>query len=78
GNVTLWRELRGCVRDGSCSRQRRGDDAVSLSGSCCSGDLCNHHLANLTLFDPDLPRLELLPHAHPPTAAPKMADNGTA
>ncbi|NWQ72627.1 LYPD3 protein, partial [Neopipo cinnamomea] len=78
GNVTMWREVRGCVRDGTCAREWRGDDAVSLSGSCCAGDLCNRHLANKTLFDPDLPRLELLPHGHAPTATPKMADNATA
>ncbi|NXX14115.1 LYPD3 protein, partial [Podargus strigoides] len=64
GGVTLWREVRGCVRDESCSQETRGDDTVGLRGSCCSGDLCNRHLTNKTFFAPDLPRLELLPHGH--------------
>ncbi|NWH42421.1 LYPD3 protein, partial [Chloropsis hardwickii] len=76
GNLTLWRELRGCVPDdGGCAWERRGDDAASLSGSCCRGDLCNAHLGDKTFFEPDLPRLELLPHGHAPTVAP---DNATA
>ncbi|NXH97280.1 LYPD3 protein, partial [Pachycephala philippinensis] len=75
GNLTLWREGRGGVRDGGCTQESRGDDAVTLSGSCCDGDLCNRYLANKTFFEPDLPRLELLPHGHAPTAAP---DNATA
>ncbi|NXV95759.1 LYPD3 protein, partial [Calonectris borealis] len=70
GGVTLWREVRGCVRDESCTRESRGDEAVGLQGSCCAGDLCNRHLANKTFFAPDLPRLELLPHGHAPTATP--------
>ncbi|NWV68657.1 LYPD3 protein, partial [Malurus elegans] len=74
GNLTFWREVRGCVRDGGCAREWRGDGAASISGSCCSGDLCNGRLANKTFFEPDLPRLELLPHGHAPTAAP---DNAT-
>ncbi|NWT62690.1 LYPD3 protein, partial [Erythrocercus mccallii] len=75
GNLTWWRELRGCVPDGACTQERRGDAAASLSGSCCRGDLCNRDLANKTFFEPDLPRLELLPHGHAPTATP---DNATA
>ncbi|NWT15075.1 LYPD3 protein, partial [Vireo altiloquus] len=74
GNLTLWRELRGCVQDGDCSRESRGDQAVTLTGSCCHGNLCNGDLTNKTFFEPDLPRLELLPHGHAPTAAP---GNGT-
>ncbi|KAF1583716.1 UNVERIFIED_CONTAM: Ly6/PLAUR domain-containing protein 3, partial [Eudyptes pachyrhynchus] len=70
GGVTLWREVRGCVRDQSCSRAWRGDGAVGLGGSCCAGDLCNRHPANKSFFAPDLPRLELLPHGHAPTAPP--------
>ncbi|NXQ64986.1 LYPD3 protein, partial [Anthoscopus minutus] len=70
GDVTLRREVRGCVPDGGCARERRGDDAASLEGSCCRGDLCNRDLADKTFFEPDLPRLELLPHGHAPTAAP--------
>ncbi|NXP02067.1 LYPD3 protein, partial [Certhia brachydactyla] len=74
GNLTWWRELRGCVPDGGCGHQWRGDDSASLSGSCCHGDLCNRHLAtNKTFFSPDLPRLELLPHGHAPTATPGNA-----
>ncbi|NXE03352.1 LYPD3 protein, partial [Chaetorhynchus papuensis] len=75
GNLTLWRELRGCVPDGGCARESRGDHGATLSGSCCRGDLCNGHLANRTFFEPDLPRLELLPppHGHAPTAAPGNA-----
>ncbi|NXK15854.1 LYPD3 protein, partial [Herpetotheres cachinnans] len=75
GGVTLWREVRGCVRNQTCSQEWRGDAAAALTGSCCAGDLCNRHLANKTFFAPDLPRLELLPHGHAPTAtppAPKM------
>ncbi|NXF28391.1 LYPD3 protein, partial [Rhodinocichla rosea] len=75
GNLTLWRELRGCVPEGGCAPERRGDDAASLAGSCCRGDLCNDKMADKSLFSPDLPRLELLPHGHAPTAAP---DNATA
>ncbi|NXQ43688.1 LYPD3 protein, partial [Catharus fuscescens] len=56
----------GCVADGACGRERRGDDAASLGGSCCRGDLCNQHPANQTFFEPDLPRLALLPHGHAP------------
>ncbi|NXL40910.1 LYPD3 protein, partial [Glaucidium brasilianum] len=74
GGATLWREVRGCVRDGSCSRERRGDDVIGLSGSCCSGDLCNGPAANQSLFAPDLPRLELLPHGHAPTAPPNATE----
>ncbi|NWS65340.1 LYPD3 protein, partial [Chunga burmeisteri] len=73
GGVTLWREVRGCVRERGCGQAWRGDDAVGLRGSCCSGDLCNRQPANETFFAPDLPRLELLPHGHAPTATPKMA-----
>ncbi|NXI13443.1 LYPD3 protein, partial [Irena cyanogastra] len=73
GNRTLWREVRGCVPDGSCGRERRGDDSASLSGSCCRGDLCNGDMADNTFFEPDLPRLELLPHGHAPTATPGNA-----
>ncbi|NWT77435.1 LYPD3 protein, partial [Prunella himalayana] len=74
GNLTLWREIRGCVPDGGCGApERRGDDAASLSGSCCRGDLCNDKMADRGLFSPDLPRLELLPHGHAPTAAPENA-----
>ncbi|NXQ25712.1 LYPD3 protein, partial [Alaudala cheleensis] len=71
GNFTWWRELRGCVPSPSCSRERRGDAAASLSGSCCHGDLCNRDLSDKTFFSPDLPRLELLPHGHVPTAPPQ-------
>ncbi|NWZ29759.1 LYPD3 protein, partial [Asarcornis scutulata] len=71
GSVSLWREVRGCVRDESCTQAARGDGgAVALRGSCCSGNLCNRHLANKTFFAPDLPRLELLPHGHAHTPAP--------
>ncbi|NXM81128.1 LYPD3 protein, partial [Oenanthe oenanthe] len=73
GNLTWWREIRGCVPDGACAREWRGDEAASLGGSCCHGDLCNGQLANKTFFEPDLPRLELLPHGHAPTAAPGNA-----
>ncbi|NXM98959.1 LYPD3 protein, partial [Sylvia borin] len=75
GNFTWRQEVRGCVPDGACTQERRGDDSASLSGSCCHGDLCNRDLANKTFFSPDLPRLELLPHGHAPTATP---DNATA
>ncbi|NXI33280.1 LYPD3 protein, partial [Sterrhoptilus dennistouni] len=71
GNLTWSRELWGCAPDGSCSRERRGDDSASLVGSCCHGDLCNRPPGNKTFFSPDLPRLELLPHGHAPTAAPE-------
>ncbi|XP_064296387.1 ly6/PLAUR domain-containing protein 3 [Phalacrocorax carbo] len=80
GGVTLWHEVRSCVRNESCSQEWRGDEAVGLSGSCCAGSLCNGPPPNKTFFAPDLPRLELLPHGHAPTAAPnatKMAA-GTA
>ncbi|NXK57074.1 LYPD3 protein, partial [Chauna torquata] len=70
GSVSLWREVRGCVRDESCTQVVRGDGTVGLQGSCCSGNLCNRHLTNKTFFAPDLPRLELLPHGHAPTASP--------
>ncbi|XP_032533530.1 ly6/PLAUR domain-containing protein 3 [Chiroxiphia lanceolata] len=63
----MWREVRGCVRDGSCTQEWRGDDAASLSGSCCAGDLCNRHpLSNKTLFDPD----PAPPRAPPPRPRP--------
>ncbi|XP_067173028.1 ly6/PLAUR domain-containing protein 3-like [Apteryx mantelli] len=68
GSVSLWREVRGCVRDGACTRAEKGGGAVGLRGSCCAGSLCNRDLTNKTFFAPDLPRLELLPHGHGPTA----------
>ncbi|NWS50122.1 LYPD3 protein, partial [Probosciger aterrimus] len=77
GNVTVtlggsrqWREVRGCVRDPTCAPEPRGDDVVGLEGSCCAGDLCNGPIGNRSLFAPDLPRLELLPQPHGPTAGP--------
>ncbi|XP_053908573.1 urokinase plasminogen activator surface receptor-like isoform X2 [Cuculus canorus] len=90
GNVTMslggqwqWQELRGCARAQGCEGHR-GDEAVGLSGSCCTGNLCNHGNgtgdAAKTFFAPDRPRLELLPHGHGPTAHPaptKMADGAT-
>ncbi|NWV43373.1 LYPD3 protein, partial [Grantiella picta] len=75
GNVTLRREVRGCVRNASCDGEFRGDNAVSLTGSCCEGDLCNFHSPNKTFFSPDLPRLELLPHGH--SATPEDFKNTT-
>ncbi|NXI45298.1 LYPD3 protein, partial [Galbula dea] len=69
------REVRGCVRDQSCTQESRGDEAVGLKGSCCSGDLCNLQLSNKSFFDPDRPRLELLPHGQGPTLA--TGTNGT-
>ncbi|NWX94650.1 LYPD3 protein, partial [Nothoprocta pentlandii] len=62
GSVSLWREVRGCARDGSCTRAAVGAGAVGLSGSCCSGSLCNRDLRAKSFFAPDLPRLEMLPH----------------
>ncbi|XP_065510733.1 uncharacterized PE-PGRS family protein PE_PGRS54-like isoform X2 [Caloenas nicobarica] len=83
GNVTLtlggrrlWREVRGCAREANCSAEPRGDGDAALSGSCCTGDLCNgpgpddgdDGTNNGTdgLFAPDLPRLQLLPHGRAP------------
>ncbi|XP_064360557.1 ly6/PLAUR domain-containing protein 3-like [Dromaius novaehollandiae] len=68
GSVSLWREVRGCVRDSTCTRAAKGGGAVGLQGSCCAGSLCNRDLTNKTFFAPDLPRLELLPHGPGPTA----------
>ncbi|NXV75028.1 LYPD3 protein, partial [Atlantisia rogersi] len=74
GNVTLtldgvtqWREVRGCARAERCGPETRGDATARLSGSCCPGALCNGPPANRTLFSPDRPRLQLLPHGHAPT-----------
>ncbi|XP_065520896.1 ly6/PLAUR domain-containing protein 3-like [Lathamus discolor] len=84
GNVTVtlggsrrWREVRGCVRDPACAPEPRGDDAVGLEGSCCAGDLCNGPIANRSLFAPNLPRLELLPQPHGPTAGPTKGNRST-
>ncbi|XP_062469239.1 ly6/PLAUR domain-containing protein 3-like [Pezoporus occidentalis] len=84
GNVTVtlggsrrWREVRGCVRDPTCTPEPRGDDAVGLEGSCCAGDLCNGPAGNRSLFAPDLPRLELLPQPHGPTAGPNKGNGST-
>ncbi|NXL55136.1 LYPD3 protein, partial [Podilymbus podiceps] len=75
GNLTLWRELRGCAREPHCGPEWRGDEAVGLSGSCCAGPLCNRQPSNESLFEPHWPRLQRLPHGHahtPPPDAAKM------
>ncbi|XP_054035512.1 ly6/PLAUR domain-containing protein 3-like [Dryobates pubescens] len=73
GGATVWREVRGCTRDPTCRGERRGDEVVTLIGSCCGEDLCNRHLLGPAFFDPDWPRLELLPHGHAPHNASKAA-----
>ncbi|KYO33817.1 ly6/PLAUR domain-containing protein 3 isoform A [Alligator mississippiensis] len=73
GNMSLWRTVRGCARDGDCTREVKGSPNVVLQGSCCSGHLCNGDLSNKTFFAPDLPRLEILPQPQPQptTTAPR-------
>ncbi|NXH21428.1 LYPD3 protein, partial [Bucco capensis] len=77
GSAVQWREVRGCVREESCPQEAHGDEAVRLTGSCCSGDLCNQHLlSDNTFFAPHWPRLQLLPHGQ--QGPGKMADGVNA
>ncbi|KAG8143445.1 hypothetical protein E2320_000672 [Naja naja] len=61
GNFSLTKPIKGCVQDGDCTKVRKGSPAITLSGSCCSGNLCNTNLSNKTHFSTSIPRLAFLP-----------------
>ncbi|XP_039220288.1 ly6/PLAUR domain-containing protein 3 [Crotalus tigris] len=61
GNFSLTRPIKGCVQEDDCTKVRKGSPAITLSGSCCSGNLCNTDLSNKTHFSTSIPRLAFLP-----------------
>ncbi|XP_013914466.1 PREDICTED: ly6/PLAUR domain-containing protein 3 [Thamnophis sirtalis] len=61
GNFSLTKPVKGCVQDGDCTKVRKGSNAITLSGSCCSGNLCNTNLSNKTHFSTSIPRPAFLP-----------------
>ncbi|XP_077192594.1 ly6/PLAUR domain-containing protein 3-like [Paroedura picta] len=61
GKFSLTRPIKGCVQDEECTKVTRGSPAITLVGSCCSGNLCNVDLSNKTYFAPKIPRLAILP-----------------
>ncbi|KAL7981051.1 hypothetical protein Chor_005285 [Crotalus horridus] len=61
GNFSLTRPIKGCVQEDDCTKVRKGSPAIILSGSCCSGNLCNTDLSNKTHFSTSIPRLAFLP-----------------
>ncbi|XP_067401974.1 ly6/PLAUR domain-containing protein 3 [Emydura macquarii macquarii] len=74
GNFSLSHPIKSCSRDKDCTKEAKGNTAISLMGSCCSGSLCNRDLANKTFFAPNIPRLEVLPgHGANATAAAATA-----
>ncbi|XP_062996517.1 ly6/PLAUR domain-containing protein 3 [Elgaria multicarinata webbii] len=75
GNFSLTRPIKGCVKDEECTKMTRGSPAITLTGSCCSGSLCNVDLSNKTHFSAKIPRLAILPNS---TAASTTSTATTA
>ncbi|KAJ7304101.1 hypothetical protein JRQ81_011625 [Phrynocephalus forsythii] len=68
GNFSMTKPIKGCVKDEDCTKVNKGSPAITLMGSCCSGNLCNVDLSNKTHFASKIPPLTLLPREGAATA----------